>query len=389
MNFIKKIALTLLVSVCAFSVKATNVLSDSLQVSMITVSPGNELYSVFGHTAIRVKDFKNGHDIVFNYGTFDFRTPNFYLKFAMGVLDYQLSVEQFQDFLGSCMAEKRSVYEQTLVMPEGNKRMLVSLLLDAYSPENRAYRYRFFTNNCATKVRDVIVAATGDYTMFDNANRAKDSTFRKLFTSYLPNMKWERFGIELVLGKMTDEKSENDAMFLPNNLMDAVSKAKVAEQSIAPVTERLFVATGDDSKDFPFTPVMAMFILVFVALGIQFLPSKVKVFDTVFFLITGFLGIFIATLSIASTHPELHFNMVALLIFPINFFLPFIKNVKWKKNYCMAIFILAIGVIALSPLLPQKFNPAVLLLGLAVAIRLFYNFVMPNSFLIKNKSKIK
>jgi hypothetical protein len=200
-------------------------------------------------------------------------------------------------------------------------------------------------------------------------------------------MKWERFGIELVLGKMTDDKSGYDAMFLPNNLMDAVSKTKVAEQLVAPVTERLYVAKGTDSKDFPFTPVMAMFLIVFAALGIQFLPSKVKVFDTVFFLITGFLGIFIATLSIASTHPELHFNMVALLIFPLNFFLPFVKNIKWKKNYCMAIFILAIGVIALSPLLPQKFNPAVLLLGLAVAIRLFYNFVMPNSFLIKNKSK--
>ena len=128
--------LLIIFSIIFYSLNTNSVeLSDSLKTSVLTISPGNELYSTFGHTAIRIKDLKNGFDIVFNYGTFDFNTPNFYFKFALGKLDYLLSVESYEGFVSSITQENRSIIEQQLNFNKDQTLKLTSLLIKNYEPE--------------------------------------------------------------------------------------------------------------------------------------------------------------------------------------------------------------------------------------------------------------
>ena len=130
-------------------------LSPSAQVSIITCAPGDELYSIFGHSAIRVNDSINQIDLVFNYGTFDFDTPNFYLKFMRGKLNYMLSMAPYDRFLFEYVYYKRSVWEQVLDLSEVEKNNLFQALIINAEPEHRNYHYHFFFDNCATRIRDM------------------------------------------------------------------------------------------------------------------------------------------------------------------------------------------------------------------------------------------
>ena len=152
----KNFIFTLIILALALPGKATT-LSDKAEISVLTCSPGKELYSLFGHTAIRVHDPEQDLDVVFNYGTFDFDTPHFYLKFAQGLLPYQLSTSHFQSFMYSYMMEERSVYSQRLQLDSLQRQKLFDLLLENYKPENRSYLYNFLYDNCTTRVRDILV----------------------------------------------------------------------------------------------------------------------------------------------------------------------------------------------------------------------------------------
>ena len=131
-------------------------LSPQAEISILTCAPGTELYSLFGHTAIRVSDPYQKIDAVFNYGTFDFRTPHFYLKYAKGLLLYQLSVTSYENFISSYILDDRSVWSQTLQLDSLTKQQLFDNLLKNQLPENRTYLYNFLFDNCSTRVRDMI-----------------------------------------------------------------------------------------------------------------------------------------------------------------------------------------------------------------------------------------
>lgn len=368
----KTIAQILFISLFFIGAKA-NTLSDSLRFSVLTVSPGTELYSVFGHTAIRLTDLKNGHDIVFNYGTFDFKTPNFYLKFALGKLDYQLSVELFDDFLYSAQAENRGVCEQILILEPQNAALLANLLLTNYQPQNRKYRYKFFTDNCATRPRDVIALAYQNPALLTQPQIEYNKTFRRLFTAYLTQMPWAQFGIELVLGKMTDQPAGYNALFLPDNLKIALSKASNNNQPVV-ASEQVIVdyKKGITHSNW-FSPTILAIIILAFSLVLIFFPAPAKYFDNLLFFIFGVLGLFISTMCIFSAHAELQSNFVIAFFLPLVLLVPFLKN-KIKEiagNISLSIILLAFVSL---PVLPQSFNLAVLLLSAALAVRLFYNF---------------
>ena len=137
------------------------ILSDSATISMLTASPGEELYSTFGHSAIRIQDPKSGLDVVYNYGTFNPYVDYFYIKFARRKVDYYLSKAQMENFSYEYIAENRSVVEQVLNLTPEQKDKLYLALLNNYKPENRAYRYDFFFDNCATRIRDIFPDALG------------------------------------------------------------------------------------------------------------------------------------------------------------------------------------------------------------------------------------
>ncbi|MGM0650771.1 MAG: DUF4105 domain-containing protein, partial [Bacteroidota bacterium] len=197
-------------------------LSEKSEISLLTCAPGEQLYSVFGHTAIRVSDPEEEVDMVFNYGTFDFNTPFFYLKFGHGSLDYLLSVSSFKQFMREYFVGSRSVWEQELNMKLSEKKQLFRDLKVNAKPENRAYQYDFFYDNCATRVRDILLEQHENKKLtFRNADKAGNVTFREAIHPYLETKPWTKIGIDLILGIPADESTDSlSIMFLPDHLMD-------------------------------------------------------------------------------------------------------------------------------------------------------------------------
>ena len=116
--------------------------AETTTFSLLTGSSGTELYNTFGHSAIRVKDPTKNLDTVFNWGTFDFDAPNFYLNFTRGKLEYRISTESFRSFERGFIWENRSVVEQKLNLTLEQKRRLYQQLIENYKPENRYYKYK-------------------------------------------------------------------------------------------------------------------------------------------------------------------------------------------------------------------------------------------------------
>ena len=109
-------------------------LSEHTSISLLTSSPGRELYAQFGHSAIRIKDTLSGQDLVFNYGLFDFNTPGFYLKFIRGKLPYQLGIQRFDAFLNTYIEENRQLRELDLDLSEKDRLAFIDFLSVNYLP---------------------------------------------------------------------------------------------------------------------------------------------------------------------------------------------------------------------------------------------------------------
>ena len=110
------------------------------RISVLTCSPGQALYTGFGHSALRLQDTLNGKpvDLIFNYGTFRF-TEEFYVEFAQGRLDYFLSVSPFYEFQETYLYEGRGIQEQYLMMSQQDLEKLSALLIENADPKNATF----------------------------------------------------------------------------------------------------------------------------------------------------------------------------------------------------------------------------------------------------------
>ncbi|HEX9600431.1 MAG TPA: DUF4105 domain-containing protein, partial [Mariniflexile sp.] len=160
-----------------------DILSEQAEISVLTIGPGTLLNDSFGHNAFRVKDPVKGIDLAFNYGVYDFETPNFYLKFAQGKLNYLIGLNYYEDFFEAYISQNRSIKEQVLNLSQIEKQKLFDYLLNNIKPENRAYLYDFFYDNCATKIKDVTNIAVNNTIQFNEPENFKQQTFRELIHS--------------------------------------------------------------------------------------------------------------------------------------------------------------------------------------------------------------
>jgi hypothetical protein len=166
-------------------------LSDSSRISLLTCAPGEELYSCFGHSGIRVTDYSQGFDVVFNYGTFDFGAPNFYLNFLKGHMIYMEGVDNFKDFHDQYIYEQRSIYEQEINLNAEERVKIFDFLVNNARPENRDYRYDFLYDNCATRIREVFEKNLSGKVKFDYSSFADKKSFRTLINDYSENQPWD------------------------------------------------------------------------------------------------------------------------------------------------------------------------------------------------------
>lgn len=207
--------------------------TDSVRVSLLTCAAGGEIYSLFGHTAIRYENYTRGIDAVFNYGMFNFNAPNFIFRFALGETDYQLGVTDYEHFAAEYNYLGRDVWQQTLNLTEEEKERLIALLTENYRPENRVYRYNFFYDNCATRPRDQIERAINGTLQYAD-NMTANSTgisFRDLLHKYSEGHLWSRFGMDLCMGSKADEPiNRRLVMFVPFYMQEYFNKAQIVDK---------------------------------------------------------------------------------------------------------------------------------------------------------------
>ena len=203
---------------------------DSIRFSLLTCGPGEEIYSLFGHTAIRYENLTRGIDYVFNYGIFSFNKPNFILRFTLGETDYKLGIAPFDYFTEEYKYLQRDVRQQVLNLNQTEKEKLAAQLEENYRPENRVYRYNFFYDNCATRPRDQIERATGGSIVYPQDMNSTDTgkTYRDLLHQYTENHLWSRFGMDLCMGIPADKPiSRRQMMFVPFYLEECFDQASI------------------------------------------------------------------------------------------------------------------------------------------------------------------
>ena len=342
----KKVFLVIAIFLCVMNVKAQQVsISDSAVVSLLTCSPGEEVYSKFGHTAIRIADRRNNIDVVFNYGIFSFETSNFYYKFIKGETDYQLGIYDTRNFLPEYAQRNSMVVEQVLNLSPAEKRDLFDLLMQNYLPENRTYRYNFIFDNCATRPRDKILASLHGYVKFQENYESK--TFRQLVGSYVGNDTWLKFGIDLVFGIRADRiATESESMFLPEVLMGEFQTAQITARvggTKKLISERRILVQKIDTKEestfWLFKPMAFSMILLIIGSAITFWDTKRKYyyrpFDAFLFGLTGVAGLIIAYLMFFSLHPLVKSNLNILWLNPLSLL---IVSLLWVRRLRVALF---------------------------------------------------
>lgn len=363
--------------------------ADSIRLSLLTCAPGEEIYSLFGHTAIRYEHPARGIDVVFNYGMFSFNTPNFMLRFALGQTDYQLGVTSYQRFASEYEYFDRSVWQQTLNLTAEEKQKLIALLETNYQPENRTYRYNFFYDNCATRPRDIIEESIVGKVLYptDIPQASETKTFRDLVHECTQGHPWAQFGIDFCVGSEADRPiTDRQMMFVPSYLMNFFAGARMAERPLILDTEivvdcELTEQSEEDHLPTPLQSALILFILT-AAATIYGLKKKKNLWgiDLVLFATAGIAGCVIAFLALFSEHPAVSANFLLLVFHPLQLLaLPWMINAERKgrrSGYHLFNLVVLTFFILLFPLIPQRFDLAVVPLALCLLIRSANNLIL-------------
>ena len=338
---IKKFLIFLLFLFIGFFGNAQGVqLSEKAEISILTIGPGENLNDSFGHSGFRIKDTNLNIDVVFNYGTYNFNTPNFYLKFARGKLLYKIDSNNFKPFYNYYVKQNRSIIEQQLNLTKSEKQELFNYLLTNSKPENQEYLYDFLFDNCATRIRDVLVTVLGDkLTYKEDTLEKKSFTFRELIQKNVYWNSWGSFGMDIAIGAVVDRKAtEWEYQFLPNYVMRAANYASLTNEG---VTEKLVKSTSPSYEEKPYqlkssfftSPLFVMGLLGLLILYITYRDHKndkrSRYLDASLFLITGLIGVFLLLLWFATDHSTTKNNYDLLWAFP--FSLVFVAAIL-KKN---------------------------------------------------------
>ncbi|MEP0712863.1 DUF4105 domain-containing protein [Algoriphagus sp.] len=364
--------------------------AQQYQISLLTCDPGEMIYSSFGHSGIRVTELTTGRDVVYNYGTFDFGAPNFVLNFATGRLDYFLSVSTFDRFIAEYDYFQRSVREQVLDLSEQQKLDLVAFLETNYLPENRAYRYDFFFDNCATRVRDALATVLGEQLVWNDAVREPvELTFRELIDEMVYYMTWSDLGIDLALGARLDrDATPLEEQFLPKYVEGAFGRASIqGDGPTRPLVgeSRVILDFAKPAGTFDaINPYWLFWVVAFIFTAITFIGFKKNKlfigFDVVFFGLLGLIGIVIFLLWIGSDIPSTKYNWNILWAFPGHLVLAVVllrKTISpWVLKYLLFALVIADIAVVFWIMGLQSFHPSLIPLLLVVILRtnyLYYN----------------
>ena len=377
----KILVLLAIFSLSLFSKLHAAQLSPEARISLLTCAPGDEIYSYFGHSAIRINDPKSGIDYVFNYGVFSFDSPNFIWRFIRGETDYMLAGQRMPSFIDSYIEEHRSVYEQILNIAEPEKQLLFEALLENAKAENRVYRYRHFSDNCSTRVRDQFEKCVNHQLQYDMSGDKKLS-YRQLIDQCVPVNSWNGFGIKIALGIPCDHITTfSEKMFLPDYLMRSMAGARVVKNGtgspfVLPATT-LYDAKPVSQGFDPTSPPIVVNLFFIIVLGLTLIEYRRKRrmiwLDFVLFLSLGLSGLLLSFLCFFSVLEATGWNLNLIWAHPFHllfaglWLFPSLRpKLDWYLKFTAGTVILFL---VSMPFLPQTFHWLIIPICLVILLR--------------------
>lgn len=361
---------------------------DSVDISLITCSPGTEIYQLYGHTALRVREVRQGRrsDWVFNYGTFSFKQKNFVWRFMLGETDYELGVLPYGYFYEEYVREGRAIEEQRLNLTPAEEKALVDALTLNLQPENSTYRYNFFYNNCTTRALRIIEENVKGKVVWPKAETGV--TLRDIVRQYAQVSPWNCFGQDLVLGAEADRPADVHAqMFAPLYAKHYVEQARIVDENgnerfLAAPPLTLLPAVPMPTDNSALTPMVVFTLLLLFAVALtayEWVKKKyLWQFDVLLQLSQGLAGCIVAFLFFFSAHPAVGSNYLVSLFNPLPLlFVPwFMKSAANRQRFAgqyvqgtMLLLALLFGLFGL-----QQYPTEVYLIIAALAVRLFAHF---------------
>jgi hypothetical protein len=373
-----------------FQLTAQQKLTSEATVNVVTCGPGSELYSAFGHSAFRVYDPLLKLDKIYNYGTFDFNKPNFYLNFAKGKLIYQLSTTHYGYFLQQFNYENRWVKTQELALNEADVQAVYEFLENNAKPENMSYQYDFFYDNCSTKIEEVIKAVLKDKVTFNNDHITDQKSHRDLIADYTAEkFKWGKFGIDLALGSVIDrDATAIEYKFLPDYIYLGFNNATInVDGKNIPLIKANNTVLNENIPPQPFSMLQPFIVFLLIALFFIFKTylnykngKRTKWVDFFLYFITGALGVVVLLLWFATSHTATYKNFNFLWAFAPNLVVSFFmfKEIlpKWLTNYNKLLLLLLTIQAILWVLKIQVFNLAIIPIITMLFVR--YSFLILN-----------
>lgn len=363
-------------------------LKDPIYISLLTCSPGTEPYTLFGHTAIHMRNAKlKRFDFVFNYGLFDYSAKNFVWRFVKGETDYELGAEPTDFFMSRYVDEGHTVWEQELNLTPEEKEMLFGLIVWNSRPENKFYRYNFLYDNCTTRARDAFQRAMGEVRVAYPPN-TDQLTFRDIIHRYTAPSPWVELGIDLVLGCEVDRPLDyRNKMFVPSRYHNLVKDATLEypDGTVKPFVreEKIWEPTCElkETPGFPLSPVLTMWLVFALTVVVSFIDwncRKVSLWlDVLLLTAQGVAGLLVAFLFFFSEHPAVGTNWLIVMFNPLVFILIPLIFKRRSKIYKVAEYVNMAGLVFglllfVLPLqqVPMALLPVVLSLLLRGSIRM-------------------
>ncbi|MES2517868.1 MAG: DUF4105 domain-containing protein [Bacteroidota bacterium] len=388
LNFIPKfITLSILLLLFQTTLYAQK-LSESTKVSLITVAPGDELNDSFGHTLLWIYDPSNGIDKAYNFGGYDYNTENFYWKFVRGQLPYQMSYAPLYAYQEYYQKHNRNMTEQVMSLGIGQKQLIYDNLEKTYNnPQTRNYMYKFFYDNCSTRIRDALMLACTDSVHLHNLPAMNDSTYRQWMNKCLQRKHhyWAAVGMNAALGAPADKRIlQFEACYLPENLQKSMAAAKRMSNHhvyyFVKSTQNLYPTTPvDDEPSFFLTPRFWFLLVLLFTIYATFTDWKKRrkgyLYDKVLFGLMGILGWVLLYLWFGTDHDVTAYNKNLLWALPLH--LPIIFLLSEKKgvvDYWYGYYFILVGLmIAMGLFYIIQYSFDTVPLVLALFIRAFYH----------------
>ena len=301
-----------IISLFVILLASVTAVNGSYRISLLTCGAGEEIYTIFGHSAMRVVDSDTGEDKVYNFGMFDFQDPGFIIKFLRGDLDYFVGTQPYGRFV-EIQYYSGIVYlkEQVLNLTDEQASRIAGELERRYMPENRYYKYKFLQRNCTTELRDIIVANIDTDAAFLKSVDGK--TYRYYLNECMEGHPWIKLGVNLLLGSRIDSHiTAFDRMCLPGQLLWGLDNMYNGGKPLVVGTTEIYSIPEEGRRGPDHWVVVLIMLVVIVVLSI-----RSRVAGSVFLMALGLLGCLLLFFLFYGTHMEFKENYNVLWCNPL------------------------------------------------------------------------